>query len=159
MTTLDSRLSTLVVALGNPLLGDDGVGWKVVERVQAERPEVEVDYLSEGGLGLMERLVGYDRAIVVDAINLPGVPTGQVRVFRLEELANPFVGHLGSSHETSLLTALELGRALGAHLPSEIWVVAVQAQAVYDFSESLSPEVAAAVPEAVSQTLRVFGDP
>jgi hydrogenase maturation protease len=158
LTTLASRLSTLVVGLGNPLLGDDGAGWRVVEQIQAAQPGVEAELLSAGGLALMERLVGYERAIVVDAADLGETPTGQVRVFRLEDLPNPFAGHLGSSHETNLQTALELGRALGAHLPDEVWVVAIQSKAVYDFSERLSPEVEAAIPEATQKIIELLGN-
>ncbi|MBE3040922.1 MAG: hydrogenase maturation protease [Chloroflexi bacterium] len=115
---------------------------------------LEIDTLAGGGLSLMERLVGYDRAILIDAMQ-SGQPVGTVRVFQLEELENPFAGHLGSTHETNLQTALEIGRQLNAHLPQPgaINVVAVEAQTVYDFSEKLSPLVAAAVPAAVQAVL------
>jgi Ni,Fe-hydrogenase maturation factor len=48
-------------------------------------------------------------------------------------------------HDTSLQTALEVGRKLDLKLPEDVWVVAVEAQNVYDFSEDLSPPIKAAV--------------
>jgi Ni,Fe-hydrogenase maturation factor len=49
---------TLVIGLGNPILGDDGVGWVVAREVEDRLPQmdhpVEVDCLSLGGLSLME---------------------------------------------------------------------------------------------------------
>ena len=57
---------TIVVGLGNPILGDDGVGWRVAQAVQALAPEADVECQALGGLSLMERLVGYQRAIIVD---------------------------------------------------------------------------------------------
>ncbi len=113
--------------------------------------------LAGGGLSLMERLVGYDRAILVDAIQ-GGKAPGSVQVFPLEALENPSAGHLGSTHETNLLTALEIGRTLGAHLPpaGAVMVVAVEAQPVFEFSEELSPEVAKAVPEAVENVMNLL---
>ena len=101
-----------MVGLGNPLLGDDGVGWHVAERLQQQPlpPGVEIDTLALGGIGLMERLIGYQRAIIIDALKTGHFPTGSVHSFRLDELENPFAGHLGSAHETNLQTALELGR-------------------------------------------------
>ena len=81
---------TLVVGLGNPILGDDGVGWRVAEEVRARLTDPDVT-----------------------------------------------------------VTCLALGRALGAELPEEVWVVAVEAERLYEFSDTLSPPVAAAVPEAV----------
>jgi hydrogenase maturation protease len=72
-------MKTLVVGLGNPILGDDGVGWRVAEEVkrkltfsldpplEGEDGEIYVDCLSLGGISLMERLIGHDRAILIDA--------------------------------------------------------------------------------------------
>jgi len=59
---------TLVVGLGNPILGDDGIGWRVADAVRAIKPDIEVDCLALGGLSLMERLVGYGRVIIIDSI-------------------------------------------------------------------------------------------
>ena len=159
----------LVLGLGNPIRGDDGVGWRVIEAVkdnlvkafgkplQGLRENVEVDALAGGGLNLMERLVDYDRAILVDAMQ-SGKEPGSVWVFPLEALDNPSAGHLGSTHETNLLTALEVGRRLGANLPpvGGVMVVAIEAQPVFEFSEELSPPVARAVPEAVEKVMNLL---
>lgn len=156
--------SVLVLGLGNPLLGDDGVGWRVAEAVREEiaRPDcsipdsqlIEIDCHAGGGLSLMERLAGYGHAILVDAIDVRRGPPGSVYCFPLHELPDPGLGHLGSSHDTSLQTALELGASLGLTLPERIMVVAVESPNVYDFSEQLSPPVAAAVPRAVWEVIR-----
>ena len=144
------RAGTLVIGLGNPILGDDGVGWRVAREVQERlgNPDVEVTCLALGGIALMERLVGYRRAIIIDAMTTGAAP-GTVLCVRLEELPNPASGHTASSHDTSLATALSLGRRLGAPLPDEIRVVAVEAQRLFEFHADLSPAVAAAMPEAV----------
>jgi hydrogenase maturation protease len=107
----------------------------------------------------MERLVGYDRAIVIDAINVGQGPSGGVYCFPLEALPNPSAGHLGSAHETNLWTALQLGRAMGAHLPDQVMIVAVESSYVYEFTETLTPPVAAAVPEAVRRVLALLQPP
>lgn len=142
---------TIVVGLGNPLLGDDSVGLRVAEQAAPRARELgaEVDTLAAGGLRLMEALVGYRRAIIVDAIHLNDAPVGTVRCFPLDALENTFVGHLGSEHETNLHMALEMGRMLGAELPEEVLVVAIESPYVYDFNEELTPPVAAAVPQAI----------
>ena len=143
------RASTLVVGLGNPILGDDGVGWRVAHEVQARLadPDVEVTCLALGGVALMERLAGYRRAIIIDAMTTDA-PLGSVLSVPLEKLSNPESGHTASSHDTSLATALNLGRRLGVPLPEKVWVVAVEAERLYEFGADLSPAVAAAVPEA-----------
>jgi len=141
----------LVVGLGNPILGDDGVGWKVAEELRinlAPDSPVDVECLSLGGISLMEHLIGYERAILVDAFALDG-PIGSILVFKLSELPNYSAFHTTSAHDTSLQNAIKLGRSMGAQLPEDITVVGIATRHIYDFSEELSPPVAQAVPQAV----------
>lgn len=157
-------MKTLIIGLGNPLLGDDGVGWRVAEGVQDKigscsptvAPGTEVDFHAGGGLSLMERLVGYDRAIVIDAVQCGRGSPGSVYSLPLESLPDPGAGHLGSAHETNLCIALQVGRLIGAHLPGQVMVVAIESRQVYDFSESLTPQVARAVEPAVRLTLELL---
>ncbi len=147
-----------MIGLGNPLLGDDGVGWKVVESLQPQliQSGIETDLLAGGGLSLMERLVGYGRAIIVDSIYTGRQPRGTITVFPLEALENPFVGHTASAHETNLLTALAMGRQLGAVLPDQVMIVAIESPDIYDFDDQLSPAVAAAVSPARDAVLQLI---
>jgi len=156
--------STIVIGLGNPILGDDGIGWRIAERVQelvADQPpyaHVVVECLSLGGLSLMEHLVGYERAILIDAISLRRAEPGTLYRFELNELPDLSAGHLTAAHDTSLQTALDVGRAMGATLPTEIQVIGVESVCLFDFSEELTPAVAAAVPEAVNIIIRLIED-
>lgn len=149
-------MKTLIIGLGNPILGDDGVGWKVAEElslVVGRQSSVEVDTAALGGLSLMERLLGYDRVVLVDSMETGYSPVGSVRTFPLASLPDPMAGHSASAHDTSLITALKTAESIGAHIPKRVDVVAVEAQNVYDFSEELSPPVADAVPKAVEAVL------
>lgn len=146
-------MKTVVIGLGNPILGDDGVGWVVAEEISRSNPpgttEVTVNCLSVGGLALMEHLAGYDRAIIVDAFLNAIDSVGTVIQYQLEDLPEHIAGHLTSAHDVSLKTALQLGREMGAQLPGEIFIVGIVARDVTNFSEILSTNVAAAVPQAV----------
>lgn len=151
-------MKTLIIGLGNPILGDDGVGWRVVEEVAkaaAGRPEVETDCVALGGLSLMERLTGYRRVILVDAIYTGDEPVGTVRRFTLADLPDLTAGHTASAHDTSLHNAMNVGRSMGVLLPEddEVHIVAIEAENVYDFSERLTPAVEAAIPAAVKVVL------
>lgn len=149
----------LVIGLGNPILGDDGVGWvvarEVEERIRTEGGNVEVDYLSLGGLSLMERLIGYEMVILIDSLTTGKHPQGEVIIFTLEDLVDLTSGHTTAAHDTSLKTALVTGRQLGVALPEDkdIHVVAIESRHVYEIQEGLTPAIAAAVPSAVQQTL------
>jgi len=157
-------MKTLVIGLGNPILGDDGVGWKVAQEVERQlktRPRVdeesiiEIDCLSLGGLSLMERLTDAQRVILVDAIFTGENPPGTVKTFPLSDLPNPTAGHSASAHDTSLRTALNVGRSMNISLPDDdqIMIVSIEAHSDYDFSEDLSAPVAAAVPLAVRSVI------
>ena len=160
---------TIVVGLGNPVLGDDGVGWRVADEVESrlaaacdaaddgrDCPEIDVERLGVGGLRLMEFLDGYDAAILVDAAEFPDRPLGEVRSCALEDLDCYAAGHLDSAHDASLVTALALGRRLGASLPASIQTVTVQVHSTDEFSEQLSPEVEAAVPAAATAVVALL---
>jgi hydrogenase maturation protease len=150
---------TLVIGLGNPILGDDGVGWVVAREVEARLEEsernVEVDCLALGGLSLMERLIGYQHVILIDSLNTGQRPQGSVVTFTLEDLVDLTYGHTSAAHDASLKTALAMGRKLDANLPADkdVHVVAIEAEHVYDFKEELSPVIATAMPIAVQQVL------
>ena len=155
-------MKTLVIGLGNPILGDDGVGWRVAEEVKRQLPpllevqgqgkRVDIDCISLGGIGLMEHLIGYDRAILIDAFALDE-QIGSVQVLKLSDLPNYSAFHTTSPHDTSLQNAIELGKSMGAHLPEDVMVVGITTKKCFEFSEDLTSEVRAAVPIAAKVTL------
>ena len=158
-------MKTLVVGLGNPILGDDGVGWKVAEEVetrlsnlQLPTSNIQVDCVALGGLSLMEHMVGYERAIVIDAIGSGQHALGEVYHFDLDDLYNPSAGHTTAVHDVSLMTALKMGRSMGADLPTQITVVAVESPYTYDFTEELTPPVQAEVPMAAQTVIDLLKD-
>jgi hydrogenase maturation protease len=164
-------MNLLIIGLGNPILGDDSAGWRAAEWVAARlggeqaqegavihlgENEIEVDSLAVGGLRLMERLIGFDRAILIDTIKTGKDPIGTVSTFRLEDLPDLSVEHMTAVHDASLQTALEVGRAMGAQLPDEIYVVGIEAERVYEFSSEVSPPVAAAIPVAGEAAMTIL---
>jgi hydrogenase maturation protease len=151
-------MKTLVLGLGNPLLTDDGVGLRVARALRARltgRPDVVVEEDYWGGLRLMERMVGYDRSIVIDASCGGGEP-GTIRCLRVEEMPTQ---HTASAHDATLATALCFGHRVGAALPDtdDVLVVAVEAADVTSFGEECTPQVDAAIPRAVETVLRELG--
>jgi len=153
-------MKTLLIGLGNPILGDDGVGWRVVENVKSRLgpdSKVDVDYLSLGGISLMEHLIGYRRAILVDAF-ISEENIGSVFVYKLDEIPNYSAFHVSSAHDMTLQSAIELGRWMGAVLPNEITVVGIATRRIIDFGEELSPLVEHAIPRATEIVLGLLGE-
>jgi hydrogenase maturation protease len=139
---------TLVLGLGNPIRSDDGVGLRVTAGLQGRlSKDVTVVEASLAGLDLLELLVGYDRAIIIDAIQTEGGQPGHI--YRLDAGSFKTTRHAASTHDVDLATAIELGRRLGLPLPRRIDVLAIEVADTDRFSEECTPEVAAAVPECV----------
>jgi hydrogenase maturation protease len=144
-------LPTLVLGLGNSILTDDGAGIHVVRAVAArcsQRNVVTIE-ASVGGLRLLDLIAGYDRVILIDAIQTPDGRPGQVYRLAPNDLRRSL--HSGSTHDLSLMGALALGRRLGMHLPDDETMVifAIEAQDVLSFGEECTPAVAAAIPGVV----------
>jgi hydrogenase maturation protease len=99
----------------------------------------------------MERMIGFDRAVVIDATAPEGEP-GRIRLLAPDSIPTQ---HSASAHDVNLPTALRLGREAGAHLPEtdEIVLVGIEAADVLNFGEDRTPEVEAAVPRAVEAVL------
>ncbi len=155
-------MKTLVIGLGNPILTDDGVGVKVAYAVRDAlasdgQDDVTVTEASVGGLRLMEMMVGYDRVILIDAIQTPGGRPGAIHRLTLDDVASAVpTQHSASTHDMNLPTALEMGRRLGLALPETIEIFAIEAKDVVTFGDTCTPTVAAAIPivtEMVLQTL------
>ncbi len=144
-------MKTIILGLGNPLITDDSVGLRVVEALKpllADQPDIEVSEDYWGGLRLMERLIGFDRAIVVDAIQT-GSPPGTIHLLTADGIATQ---RSASAHDVNLATALEFGRQAGAKLPENdrIQLVGIEAEDVLTFCERCTPAVEAAIPQAIA---------
>ncbi|MGC2061380.1 MAG: hydrogenase maturation protease [Thermodesulfovibrionales bacterium] len=154
-------MKTVVIGLGNPILTDDSVGIKVsrvLRDVLAHQHEtgegsetIEVKEVYAGGIRLMDAMTGYDRACIVDAMVTGRFKPGEVSEFDPDELSS--TRNIVCTHDTNLLTALELGRMLDLHLPSTIIIWGIEACDVTSFGEQLTDEIEHAVPVAVSAIL------
>ena len=138
-------MKTLVLGLGNPILSDDGVGPYVVRELDGKLSgDVTVAETSLAGLNLLDLLVGYDRAIIVDAIKTEGGRVGEIYRFDIDAFTP--TRHAASTHDVNLVTALELGKKLGLDLPQKIDILAIEVADTDRFSEECTPKVAEVIP-------------
>jgi len=151
-------MKTLVLGMGNPILSDDGVGIKVAQEVgeKLNSPQVTVAETSAAGLRLLDSIVGYDKVIIIDAIQTKKGRAGQIYRMKPEDFS--FAKHLSSPHQINLVTALELGKMLNLVMPQEITIFAVEAKDITSFSEKCTPEVERAIPEVVKMVLEELSE-
>lgn len=151
---LGAACRTGLVALGNPLRGDDGVGLAVMRAISAlpDAPPLVLVDCAPGDL--LDILSGsqFERLVVVDAAGL-GLPAGDWVRFTPAQarLVIKSSGVAGDEHRMGLPEVLALGETLGL-LPPQVWIYAVQPLHV-GWEQSLSPAVQAAVPEICSAIL------
>lgn len=147
-------MRTVVIGLGNEILSDDAVGIHAARLIRAQAPDgVCVTEVHAGGLRLMDAMVGFDRAVIIDAMESGGCPPGTISEIALSDIHA--TRNITSTHDTSLKTALEMGRLLGLELPTDISIWGIEARDTETFSEQLSAEVHDAMGRVVT---RVLGD-
>jgi hydrogenase maturation protease len=110
---------TVVIGLGNPLMGDDGLGIAALERVQ-ELWEVPADVeLVDGGtwgLNLLPVIEDAERVLLIDAITIGAQPGTQVVIPRAR--LPRYLATKISPHEVDLRDVLALAELRGT-LPEE----------------------------------------
>lgn len=149
-------MKTRVIGLGNPILRDDGVGIYVAREVARKAPWVDVIESETAGFGLMEQMVGWERVILVDAIQFEKLPAG--KVLKLDPMALKTSVRLRSVHEIDLPTVLKLGQMLGLEMPREVIVLGIQVEDTRTFGEGLSKAATRGLHEAVKRVLEIVGD-
>lgn len=151
-------MKSIVLGIGNPIIGDDGVGFRVIEALEADPPpgDVTLAACDVSGLAILDLIMDYDRAVLVDAIQTVNGSPGTV--YRLEMADFNTSKHTVSPHDMDLPSALDLGKKLNLKVPQAISIVAIEIPDAYVFSHDLTPPVQAAVPEAVKQVRAVLAE-
>ena len=140
-----SKTHTLILGVGNPLRGDDGIGPAVIGWLRERDLPTHAIALDGGttGLDLVLTLEGHQRAIIIDAADAGCAPGEWVR-FMLDAVYLKETELGLSLHTAGLADALALGAALGT-LPAQVVIYGVQpAQLVRTMG--LSNHVQRAVP-------------
>ena len=148
MTVTIAASRTLLLGIGNTLLGDDGVGVRIIESLRGD-PDMAQQTLVDGGtlsFSLLSELEDAHSMLVVDAANL-GAAAGTVRVYESDAM-DQFIRRAGprSVHEVGLADVMDMARLHGC-LPSRRAIVCVQPARI-EWSETLSPAVEAATEHA-----------
>ncbi|MFI5246530.1 MAG: HyaD/HybD family hydrogenase maturation endopeptidase [Gemmatimonadales bacterium] len=135
---------TVVIGLGNPLMGDDGAGLVALEVLRDEWLLDGVELVDGGtwGMSLLPDIEDADRVIFIDAIVAGGAP-GDVVILERERLPIYFTRAL-SPHQTDLRDVLAAAELRGT-LPSESVAIGVEPQVV-----ALGTELSAVVQGSIA---------
>ena len=134
-------MKTLILALGNPILSDDAVGWEVADRLSPRMADVDVIKEGSATMDLIPTLAEYDRVIIVDAIQLGNVPLGSVHKFSLADFTSTI--RYSCPHDINFASSFALAKEMGYKIPDDIVIFAVEVKELLKFAEGCSPEIAA----------------
>lgn len=138
-------MKILVLGLGNDLIADDGVGIIATRHLRDElSPVADVEETSECGLALLEFFIGYDYAIVMDAIQTGNHPPGTIQHWvpaDLDALVAP------SPHYTGLPELIALAEKMGLDYPQEIKIISMEAEDTCTIGKGLTEPVQNALPQ------------
>ncbi len=165
----------LVLGLGNLLLGDDGVGPTLVERLAQEYEDKEassaeglaaymlkastsqIEFIDGGtqGLALLGQLAHRQALVILDALDT-GQPPGTVSVLEGRQVMSMSCERSTSAHESNATELLAVAALLG-DLPETFYLIGIQPAAVKT-SLGLSAEVQRSLEDA-AQKARDLIDP
>lgn len=148
-------MKTLIMGVGNSLLGDDGIGVHIARRLSRLVKDENVDIVDTnmGGLNLLDFILGYDKLIIIDAIMTDQDQVGEIYRLGQEKIGEP-VYTATSPHHFNLPATIEIGRRLFPdEMPKEVVIYAVGTQDVAQITEEITDEVKKAIPDVLSLVL------
>ncbi len=146
-------MKTLVLGIGNDILGDDAVGIHIAREIagKIKSPEIDVKETGATGLNLLDVISGYDKLFVIDAILSNQFNIGQINRLELKDLEP---SNSITPHEAGLRTTIELGNQLfPGQMPREVIIYGVQIENVEKITVEMTPTVKAAIPEVVKRVM------
>lgn len=160
LSTTDSAVSETgsdpelaIVGVGNRIMGDDGLGPEIVERLAASQAfsTADVRLIDAGTTGFLalEAMSGAERAVVVDAIET-GEPPGTIQEYRCVDGAFETERPEMTMHDVSFTEAMLAGRDV-YDLPREIHILGVEPADV-----SVGVELSEAVDAAATEIVHIL---
>ena len=138
---------TIVMGIGNPLLQDDRAGLEVVQRIARMNLPVDTEELYTVGFDVMDKLMGYEQAFVVDSCCLGHKP-GTILHVSIDDIFSS--KELTNSHAVTLGATLKTGYELFSdEMPKELTIILIEIEKIEEFTDVMCPSVEKAVQETV----------
>lgn len=141
-----------ILGVGNILYSDDGVGIRVIEKLQQEYTFPENVRLVDGGvlgMNLLGVIADCDRLIVVDTVLNHGAP-GDLHRLEHHEIPSRILAK-NSLHQVDLIEALTMCQALD-HVPKTT-IIGIEPQDLNTLSINLTPLIKSRVGALVKAVL------
>lgn len=133
------------------MLGDDGFGIYVLEKLRRKDMPTHVELIDAGtvGLGILSFMENADKAIIIDAVGSGG-EVGKIHRFTCKDLPDPASMYF-SLHELGLVDVLKIGENVMS-MP-DIIIIGVEVERTNQLTIGLTPKVNEVVPKVVEIVL------
>jgi len=141
----DKRNGIVIVGLGSPIRTDDAIGLVIARRLGdlCLRSDCHIKELMTGGIQLVEEILGFDTAIIIDAMHCTDGAVGTCHRFEIGDLG---VRIPCLTHHFGLMEGIELGKRLQLDIPGELRVYGIEVSDPYTVSEHMTPELTRSIP-------------
>lgn len=150
---------SVVIGVGNPLMGDDGLGVAAVKRLRGWRFDPPVQVVDGGtwGMNLLPVIEDAERVLFLDAIDVGAAP-GTAVVLERDEIPRALANNKVSPHQVDVREVLALSELRGT-LPESVAAIGLQPSVVAlgtELSPDLDPRVDEML-EAAAERLAQWG--
>ena len=145
-------MDILVLGVGNPVLTDDAVGFRVARLIKEAKPELTIIEAAEAGLTLLELIDGYERVIIIDSVKTGHGQPGALHHLTLEQIDPNW--NFCSTHGIDIRMAFELGRKLDYKLPAKISIYGIEVEDNSNFGEKCTEKVEQSIPQIVREIIK-----
>jgi hydrogenase maturation protease len=146
---------TLILGVGNPLMGDDGAGIEAVRMLAEVNLPANITVMDAAtpGWALVEWIKNWPSVVIVDAMQM-GLKPGEWECFDASEVRFTSSEGAVSLHDSDLAGGLALAEALGL-LPPQLTFYGIEPEST-EHGMLLSPAVSANLPELVKNILNKY---
>ena len=142
----------MILGLGNPILGDDGIGCAVAEFIGnrlAAGSGVTVLSTSVSLIRLVDEISGHHRLIVIDSITTGQAEPGVLMEIEFRKRSSSPI----SAHHFSIEQLQDIGNALGLSMPGYVKVYGIEISRPQVYEDGLSPALGKLLPEFAEEII------
>lgn len=120
-------------------MSDDGIGLVVCRRVHERVTDYDLDLACGAGLHVMDSILGYKRAVIIDSMITGDFPVGSV--VRVDPGSGLETRRAGHSHGVGFFEAIAMAKGCDAPLPEEILVYGIEVEGPFAVGENISGSI------------------
>ncbi len=121
----------IVLGLGNPLMADEGIGTRLIEKLDSAcGSDARADFIDAGtgGMTVLTYIANRKKAIIIDCA-LMGTEPGTIKRFTPEDVTTvKKLSHL-SLHDSDIIKVIELSKQLG-ECPDEVVFFGIEPETI-----------------------------